>query len=117
MDNNGHAFEVHVGSGRLFSRLGQVNFSTQTIDWAPGGQYDTGGSNAVAIGNSSDDFVEVHVGSDRLFYHYGSAGLTVTPSARYDTGSSNAVALDNFHHVVEVHVGSGQLYYHVGALP
>ncbi len=33
MDNAGHCVEVYVGSGRLFYRVGQVNFDSSTISW------------------------------------------------------------------------------------
>ena len=116
-----YTIEVHVGSGRLFYRLGAVDFDKQMITWGYSQQYDTGDSNAVAIA-SSGQIVEVHVGSDRLFYSYGSPGFLAldqrfaqSPSTYYDTGGPNAVAYaDNPFRAVEVHVGSGRLFYRVG---
>ena len=120
LDNNGHAVEVHVGTGRLFHRVGNVNFAGQAIAWGASTEYDTGGPNAVALDNSGHA-VEVHVGTNRLFYRVGNvnfAGQTIAwgPSAQYDTGSSCAVALDNNGRVVEVHVGTGRLFYRVGTV-
>jgi len=116
-----YTIEVHVGSGRLFYRLGAVNFDKQMITWGYSQQYDTGDSNAVAIAGSGQ-IVEVHVGSDRLFYSYGTPGFldlnqrfAQSPSIYYDTGGPNAVAYaDNPFRAVEVHVGSGRLFYRVG---
>ena len=70
LDDNGHAVEVHVGTDRLFYRVGIVDFTNQTIDWGPSIQYDTGGPNAVAL-DDHGHAVEVHVGTDRLFYRVG----------------------------------------------
>jgi hypothetical protein len=116
----GHAFEVHVGSGRLFYRAGAVDFAKQMITWGYGVDYDTGDSNAVAM-DAYGEFVEVHVGSDRLFYSYGTPNFldpdqrsTRSPSIEYDTGGPNAVAYASPLGVVEVHVGSGRLFYRVG---
>ena len=116
----GYAFEVHVGSGRLFYRVGTADFASQTIDWGTGIEYDTGDSNAVAM-DAYGEFAEVHVGSDRLFYSYGTPNFqdpnqrsTRSPSIEYDTGGPNAVAYASPLGVVEVHVGSGRLFYRVG---
>ena len=57
--------EVHVGSGRLFYRVGTVDFPNQTITLGKSHQYDTGGPNAVAM-DDHGNVVEVHVGSGRL---------------------------------------------------
>ena len=70
LDNQGHAVEVHVGSGRLFYRVGTADFTSRTITWGYSVEYDTGDSNAVAL-DDQGDLVEVHVGSGRLFYHVG----------------------------------------------
>ena len=67
MDNAGHCVEVHVGSGRLFYKVGKVNFDTEEIQWGPSIQYDTGSSSSISMDNSGH-CVEVHVGSGRLFY-------------------------------------------------
>jgi hypothetical protein len=72
LDDQGHAVEVHVGSGRLFSRVGTADFISDlgSITWGPSVEYDTGDSNAVARDNQGH-VVEVHVGSGRLFYRVG----------------------------------------------
>ena len=41
MDNNGNCVEVHVGTYRLFYRVGKIDFNSQTISWGPSTQYDT----------------------------------------------------------------------------
>jgi hypothetical protein len=43
LDNNGNAVEVHVGSNKLYYRVGKVDFANQTIAWGESLQYDTGG--------------------------------------------------------------------------
>jgi hypothetical protein len=72
LDSQGHAVEVHVGSGRLFYRVGTADFISDlgSITWGPSVEYDTGDSNAVARDNQGH-VVEVHVGSGRLFYRVG----------------------------------------------
>jgi hypothetical protein len=120
MDNNGDAVEVHVGSGKLYYRVGTIDAATQTVAWGASIQYDTGGPNAVAMDNNGD-VVEVHVGSGKLYYRVGKvnvAGQTIPwgTSTEYDTGGPNAVAMDSNGDVVEVHVGSGKLYYRVGKI-
>ena len=120
LDNNGHAVEVHVGTDRLFHRVGTVNFANQTIAWGPSTQYDSGGPNAVALDNNGHA-VEVHVGTDRLFHRVGTvnfANQTIAwgPSTQYDSGGPNAVALDNNGHAVEVHVGTDRLFHRVGTV-
>jgi hypothetical protein len=70
LDDNGHAVEVHVGTGKLFYRVGTVNFTNRKIAWGPSTQYDTGGPNAVAL-DDNRHAVEVHVGTDRLFFRVG----------------------------------------------
>ena len=70
LDDSGHALEVHVGTERLFYRVGTVDFTNQTIAWGPSTQYDTGGPNAVAL-DDSGHALEVHVGTERLFYRVG----------------------------------------------
>ena len=35
LDNQGHVVEVHVGSGRLFYRLGAADFTSQMIAFGP----------------------------------------------------------------------------------
>ena len=82
------------------------------MTFAPGTQYDTGSSNAVAL-DSHGHVVEVHVGSGRLLYRVGTVDFNNQTIAwgkgvEYDTGSSNAVALDDQGHAVEIHVGSGR---------
>ena len=57
-------------TGRLFYRVGTVDFIGQTIAWGPSTQYDTGGPNAVALDNNHR-VVKVHVGTERLFYRVG----------------------------------------------
>jgi hypothetical protein len=116
----GNALEVHVGSGRLFYRVGAVDFAKQMITWGDSFEYDTGDSNAVAM-DASGEFAEVHVGSGRLFYSYGTPNVldpnqrsTRSPSIEYDTGGPNAVAYTLPLGMVEVHVGSGRLFYRVG---
>jgi hypothetical protein len=59
--------EVHVGTNRLFYRVGTVEFTNRTIAWGPSIQYDTGGPNAVTL-DDHGNAVEVHVGTNRLFY-------------------------------------------------
>jgi hypothetical protein len=44
-----------------------VDFANQAIAWGPSIQYDTGGPNAVAL-DDHGNAVEVHVGTNRLFY-------------------------------------------------
>jgi hypothetical protein len=70
LDDHGNAVEVHVGTDRLFYRVGTVDFTHKTIAWGPSIQYDTGGPNAVAL-DDNGNVVEVHVGTGRLFYHVG----------------------------------------------
>jgi hypothetical protein len=123
LDDQGHAVEVHVGTGRLFYRVGTADFTGQTITWGPSTEYDTGDSNAVAL-DDQGHVVEVHIGSRRLFWRVGTAdftGQTISwgPTVEYatvenDTGDSNAVALDDSGDVVEVHVASGRLFYRLG---
>jgi len=118
LDDNGNAVEVHVGTNRLFYRVGKVDFASHTIAWGNSFQYDTGGPNAVALDNSGNA-VEVHVGTNRLFYRVGkvdSANRTIAwgNSFQYDTGGPNAVALDNNGNAVDVHVGTNRLFYRVG---
>jgi hypothetical protein len=122
LDNNGNVVEVHVGSNKLYSRVGKANFANQTIAWGASFQYDIGGPDAVALDNNGN-VVEVHVGGSELYYHVGKANFanqTIAWGASfpYDSGGPNAVALDNNGDVVEVHVGSGsnELHYHVGKL-
>ena len=73
MDNNGHCVEVHVVpvSGRpygdFFYRVGTVDFVNKTISWGASTQYDNGGPNSIAMDNNGR-CIEVHVGSERLFY-------------------------------------------------
>ena len=93
------------------------------ITWGYGIEYDTGDHNAVAMDVYSQ-IVDVHVGSNRLFYSYGSADfldlnqrMTREPSVEYDTGGPNAVAMSQPPTVVEVHVGTGRLFSRVGRLP
>jgi peptidoglycan hydrolase-like protein with peptidoglycan-binding domain len=91
-----------------------------TIAWGPSIQYDTGGPNAVAL-DDQGDAVEVHVGTDGLFYRVGTVNFTNQtiawgPSTQYDTGGPNAVALDDQGDAVEVHVGTDRLFYRVGHL-
>jgi hypothetical protein len=43
------------------------DYTDQAIAWGPSIQYDTGGPNAVALDDQSNA-VEVHVGTNRLFY-------------------------------------------------
>jgi hypothetical protein len=124
LDDQGDVVEVHVGSGRLFSRVGTADFISDlgSITWGPSVEYDTGGPNAVALWKDPGGagyVAEVHVGSGRLFYRLGAAAgldqrIPLSPSVEYDTGGPNAVARDNQGHVVEVHVGSGRLFYRVG---
>ena len=90
MDNNGNCVDVHVGTDRLFYRVGKIDFNSQTISWGPSTEYDTGGPNAVAMDNNGN-CVEVHVGTDRLFYRVGkidfnSQTISWGPSTEYDTG-------------------------------
>jgi hypothetical protein len=33
LDDSGHCVEVHVRSGRLYYRVGKVNFDNKTIGW------------------------------------------------------------------------------------
>ena len=70
LDNAGHIIEVHVVSGKIFYRVGKVNFDTEKIEWGPSIQYDTGSSNSVSIDNSGH-CVEDHFGSGLLFYRVG----------------------------------------------
>ena len=70
LDDHGNAVEVHVGTNRLFYRVGTVNFTNHTIAWGPSIQYDTGGPNAVAL-DDQGNALEVHVGTNRLFYRVG----------------------------------------------
>ena len=70
LDDHANAVEVHVGTARLFYRVGTVDFASQMVDWGPSIQYDTGGPNAVALDDHANA-VEVHVGTARLFYHVG----------------------------------------------
>ena len=70
MDNAGHCIEVHVVSGRLFYKVGYVNFDTNKIQWGPSIQYDTGSSNSITL-DDSGHCVEVHVRSGRLYYRVG----------------------------------------------
>ena len=120
LDDNGNVAEVHVGTNRLFHRVGTVNFTNQTIAWGPSIQYDTGGPNAVAL-DDHGNAVEVHVGTNRLFYRVGTVNFTNQtiawgPSIQYDTGGPNAVALDDHGNAVEVHVGTNRLFYRVGTV-
>jgi hypothetical protein len=70
LDDHGNALEVHVGTNRLFYRVGTVNFTNRTTAWGPSIQYDTGGPNAVAL-DDQGNALEVHVGTNRLFYRVG----------------------------------------------
>jgi hypothetical protein len=70
LDDHGNAVEVHVGSGKLFYRVGAVDLTSKTIAWGASTQYDTGGPNAVAL-DDNGNAVEVHVGTQRLFYRVG----------------------------------------------
>jgi hypothetical protein len=70
LDNNGHAVEVHVGTGKLYCRVGTVDFTHHTIAWGPSTQYDTGGPNAIALDNNGHA-VEVHVGTGELYNRVG----------------------------------------------
>ncbi len=70
MDNAGHCIEVHVVSGRLFYKVGYVNFDTKKIQWGSNIQYDTGSSNSITL-DDSGHCVEVHVRSGRLYYRVG----------------------------------------------
>ena len=76
LDDQGDVVEVHVGSGRLFSRVGTADFISDlgSITWGPSVEYDTGGPNAVALWKDPGGagyVAEVHVGSGRLFYRVG----------------------------------------------
>ena len=118
LDDNGNAVEVHVGTERLFYRVGRVDFANRTIAWGESIEYDTGGPNAVAL-DDNGNAVEVHVGTERLFYRVGRvdfANQTIAwgESIEYDTGGPNAVALDDNGNAVEVHVGTERLFYRVG---
>jgi len=118
MDDNGNCLEVHVGTNRLFYRVGKANFSNRTVSWGSSTQYDTGGPNAVAM-DANGNCVEVHVGTDRLFYRVGKVNFTNKTvswgtSTQYDTGGPNAVAMDANGNCVEVHVGTERLFYRVG---
>jgi hypothetical protein len=72
LDDHANVVEVHVGTSRLFYRVGTVNVASQTIAWGPSRQYDTGGPNAVAL-DDHKNVVEVHVATDAnsLFYRAG----------------------------------------------
>jgi beta propeller repeat protein len=70
MDNAGHCVEVHVGSGRLYYRVGKVNFDTEEIQWGPCTKYGTGCSNSISMDNAGH-CIEVHVRSGRLYYTVG----------------------------------------------
>jgi hypothetical protein len=110
--------EVHIGTGRLFYRVGQVDFANQTIAWGQSTQYDTGGPGAIALDNNGNA-VEVHAGTGRLFYRVGQvdvANQTIAwgQSTQYDFGGpgavefninvDNAIALDNSGNTVDVHI-------------
>lgn len=74
MDNNQRCRSVHVdnvsGSSGLFYRLGTVDVASQTIEWAPRTQYDSGANNSVGLDDSGKS-VEVHANSGRLFSKVG----------------------------------------------
>jgi hypothetical protein len=118
LDQRGNAVEVHVGTNRLFYRVGTVDFVSQAIVWGPSSEYDTGNLAAVVLDDNGNT-VEVHVGSNRLFYRVGKVdfanrAIVWGPSSEYDTGSLAAVALDVNGNAVEVHVGTDRLFYRVG---
>jgi hypothetical protein len=46
LDDSGNVVEVHVGTDRLFYRVGEVDCANQTITWELSIQDDTSGSNA-----------------------------------------------------------------------
>jgi hypothetical protein len=125
MDNFGHVVEVHVGTGRLYYRVGTADFISRTITWGSSIEYDAGSSNAVALAKGDPNvivegqLVAVHVGAGHLYYRVGTADFTsrtITwgPGIEYDTGSSNAVTLWENGQLVEVHAGGGHLYYGIG---
>ena len=86
VDDFGNVVEVHVGSGRLFYRVGTADPTSQKITWGDGAEYDTGGPNAVALDNHGH-VVEVHVGSGRLYYRVGTLD---TSSQTIDWGPSTS---------------------------
>jgi|GEM_PF-43358 len=120
LDNQGNCVETHVGSDRLFYRIGKLNAENQTIQWVDSQEYDTGSFTSVALDNQGN-CVETHVGSDRLFYRIGKLNaenqtIQWADSQEYDTGSFTSVALDNQGNCVETHVGSDRLFYRIGKL-
>ena len=120
MDNSGHCVETHVGTGKLFYRVGNVNFDNNTINWGPSIKFDTGGPDAISMDNSGH-CIETHAGSGSLFYRVGNVNFDNNTinwgnSTKFDTGGPDAISMDNSGHCVETHVGDARLFYRVGSV-
>jgi hypothetical protein len=83
----------------LSYQIAKVDFKHQTIDWPGiGSQYDTGSWAAIAV-TGDGNAVEVHVGSNRLFYRIGKGKLSSAIQVMYlnrtrEAGSGRVMIVD-----------------------
>ena len=116
-----YCVEVHVLSGKLYYRVGQVDYRTKSIAW--GRSTETARATPTQFPSvpwTRGGVAESHVKSGKLFYRVGvlnAASKTISwkePSQEYGTGSSSTISngtTSKVGYCIEVHNNAGNLFY------
>ncbi|MEA5582041.1 hypothetical protein VB620_11890, partial [Nodularia harveyana UHCC-0300] len=49
LDDQGNCLETHVGSDRLYYRVGKLDVENQTVTWSASQEYDTGSLTSISL--------------------------------------------------------------------
>ncbi|MBD2208736.1 patatin-like phospholipase family protein [Nostoc linckia FACHB-104] len=118
LDHQGNCLETHVGSDRLFYRLGKLDIETKSVIWGESREYDTGSFTSVSLDHQGN-CLETHVSSDRLFYRLGKLDIETKSviwgeTQQQNTGSATSITCDPQGNCLETYREGNLLYYRLG---